>query len=336
MGHRTLLYSPPPPPPPIMDYCIDARSRIQSHTERMRYWPEPIGEKEWRAFLVQLTGDAIQWKYPWLAGRPLVRTANLYFVELVGLDGIQPYAPLRVLRQFGVTHDVPVWSRMALHEGNYDRVVPVARVRILQREWLNMITIGMGDESWCTLEYYAWYNVGGLTLLPTEDGFDGLTNDDVATWLTVEIFPFMNVNNNMYRQVVPGSVNHLIQLVEEEDPVESEDEMGEDPEKEPTELDEPMEEDPEEDPEWESEHNLVMEVEPEKSPEYTPVGYSEGEPEVQSECRPTVHGMEEGPEYDLEAGWEIETNPEEELEYDPGPDYDPAYDGDDNDGPTWP
>ncbi|XP_060206255.1 uncharacterized protein LOC132633833 [Lycium barbarum] len=203
---------------------------------------------------------------------------------------------------------------MELHEGNYDRVVPVARVRILQREWLNMITIGMGDESWCTPEYYAWYNVGGLTLLPTEDGFDGLTDDEV----------------------VPGSVNHLIQLVEEEDPVEPEDEMEEDPEEEPTEPDEPMEENPEEDPEWESEHNLVMEVEPEKSYEYTLAGYSEEEPEVQSECRPTVYGMEEGPEYDPEAGWEIETDPEEEPEYDPGPDYDPAHDGDDNDGPTWP
>ncbi|XP_060178847.1 uncharacterized protein LOC132609032 [Lycium barbarum] len=43
--------------PPIMDYCIDARSRIQSHTERMRYWHEPTGAEEWHTFLVQLTGD---------------------------------------------------------------------------------------------------------------------------------------------------------------------------------------------------------------------------------------------------------------------------------------
>ncbi|XP_060208583.1 uncharacterized protein LOC132635979 isoform X2 [Lycium barbarum] len=225
---------------------------------------------------------------------------------------------------------------MALHEDNYDRLVPVARVRILQREWLNMITIGMGDERLCTPEFCALYNVGGLALLPTEDGFDGLTDDDVAAWHTVEILPFMNVNNNMYRQVVPGSVNNLIQWVEAEDPVEPEAEMEEDPEEDPTEPDEPMEEDPEEDPEWESERNLVMEVEPEKSSEYTPAGYSEEELEVQSEYRPTVHGIEEGPEYDPEAGWEIETDPEEEPEYDPGPDYNPAYDGDDNDGPIWP
>ncbi|XP_060212006.1 uncharacterized protein LOC132639584 [Lycium barbarum] len=148
----------------------------------------------------------------------------------------------------------------------------------------------------------------------------------------------MNVNNDMYRQVVPGSVNHSIQLVEEEDPIGPKEEMEKDPEEDPTEPDEPMEEDPEENPEWEPEHNLVMEIDPEKSPEYTLAGYPGEELEVLSEYRPVVHGIEEGPEYELEAGWEIEIeiDPEEEPEYGPGPDYDPAYDGDDNDGPIWP
>ncbi|KAG5579759.1 hypothetical protein H5410_050386 [Solanum commersonii] len=49
-------------------------------------------------------------------GRALLRTNHIYFIELIGLEGFQPYAPLRVLQQFGITQDVPLWSNMALLE----------------------------------------------------------------------------------------------------------------------------------------------------------------------------------------------------------------------------
>lgn len=85
-------------------------------------------------FLTNLMGDSIQWKYPWMEELAFARTRHLYFIEVIGLGGIQPYTPLRVLRQFGVVQDIPLWSSMALHEDGYGALVIVARVRNQQAE----------------------------------------------------------------------------------------------------------------------------------------------------------------------------------------------------------
>lgn len=57
-----------------MDYTIDARSRIQSHDNRLRYWIIPIGKEEWHMFLTNIIGDFIQWNYSWIASGIGIRT----------------------------------------------------------------------------------------------------------------------------------------------------------------------------------------------------------------------------------------------------------------------
>ncbi|KAG5590458.1 hypothetical protein H5410_040972 [Solanum commersonii] len=78
-------------------------NKIRSHAMRLSMWDALNNEDGWRLFLTHLTGNHIQWRLPWVHGRALLRTNHTYFIELIGLEGFQPYAPLRVLRQFRIT-----------------------------------------------------------------------------------------------------------------------------------------------------------------------------------------------------------------------------------------
>lgn len=61
----------------------------------------------------------------------MLRSNYCYFLELIGLKEIQPYAPLRVLRQFEMRQNVPLWFNMALAEGYYEERIPVEKIRDL-------------------------------------------------------------------------------------------------------------------------------------------------------------------------------------------------------------
>nr|XP_033509431.1 uncharacterized protein LOC117274296 [Nicotiana tomentosiformis] len=45
---------------------------------------------------------------------------------------------------------------MALYEYDYNGPIPILRVRRLQNEWSDLITMGMGQNAWFTPEYFAW------------------------------------------------------------------------------------------------------------------------------------------------------------------------------------
>ncbi|KAH0688977.1 hypothetical protein KY289_016335 [Solanum tuberosum] len=135
---------------PQMDYYRGAPNKIESHEDRLQNWVGvPTGREEWRIFLNNLTGDAIQWKFSWVTGLAFAKTRYFFFIELIGLRGIQPYAPLRVMRQFGVIQDIPLWSIMGSHEDAFTSV-PLERIRNMQAEWESIIDLEIGEESWCT------------------------------------------------------------------------------------------------------------------------------------------------------------------------------------------
>ncbi|KAG5572252.1 hypothetical protein H5410_062018, partial [Solanum commersonii] len=122
-------------------------NKIRSHVIRLNMWDAPNNEVGWRIFLTHLTGNHIQWRLPWVHGRALLRTNQAYFIELIGLEGFQPYAPLRVLRQFGITQGVPLWSNMTLIEVNYEGRVPIKRIAALVQEWCGILDSDMEVES---------------------------------------------------------------------------------------------------------------------------------------------------------------------------------------------
>ncbi|KAH0655304.1 hypothetical protein KY285_030186 [Solanum tuberosum] len=71
---------------PKMDFYMGARNRIESHEDRLQNWVgAPTGREEWRTFLNNLTGDAIQWKFSWIRGLAFARTRYFFFIELIGL-----------------------------------------------------------------------------------------------------------------------------------------------------------------------------------------------------------------------------------------------------------
>lgn len=99
---------------PTIDYFVGTSYMICSHNEKIRNWATPHGQGEWRELLTHLSGEFINSKLSWLGGGAILRSLGKYFIKLVGLEVIQPYVPLRVLRQLGLIQEVPFWSRRNL------------------------------------------------------------------------------------------------------------------------------------------------------------------------------------------------------------------------------
>ncbi|KAM3200557.1 acidic leucine-rich nuclear phosphoprotein 32 family member B-like [Capsicum annuum] len=123
----------------------------------------------------------------------------------------------------------------------------------------------------------------------------------------------------MYEQIILGSVDHLIAIVNDE-PGE---EMKEDPEKDLKEMDKDPKEDPEEDPEEDLEEDPEEEPMEEQDGELTEE--MEEDPE-EEEYGPIDFG---GADEDFQ-GQQLDGSPE----YHPRPYYD--LDADDDDPPSWP
>ncbi|KAH0669355.1 hypothetical protein KY285_023513 [Solanum tuberosum] len=253
---------------------VDLRNKIRSHAARLSMWDAPNNEDSWRLFLTHLTGNRIQWRLPWVYGRALLRTNHAYFIELIGLEGFQPYAPLRVLRQFGITQGIPLWSNMALVEE---------------------------------------FSRG-----PAVMGF-WLTDSQRSNQIGTELFNLMHITTTMYHQVIPRSVDHLIQAVDDE----PNEEMEEDPEEDPREPTEEMEEDSE----GYSEHDPNL-----YDPRDGGVMHMENEPVPIVEDANSEYGFIGFDEREDSNNWEWKID--ESLEYH----REPYYDGDDNgdDAPIWP
>lgn len=88
--------------------------------------------------------------------RSVVCMDLIFFLYQVnwGMRSIQSYAPLRVMRQFCVIQDIPLWSIIGLHVDAFT-LDSLERRRNLQAEWGYTIDLEIGEESWCTQYYYA-------------------------------------------------------------------------------------------------------------------------------------------------------------------------------------
>nr|XP_016494910.1 PREDICTED: probable DNA-directed RNA polymerase subunit delta [Nicotiana tabacum] len=66
--------------------------------------------------------------------------------------------------------DVPLWTRTFLYEDDYNGQIMIPRIKRLQEEWNDPVTIPMGQNSWCTLEYYVWINEEEELAHPSREG----------------------------------------------------------------------------------------------------------------------------------------------------------------------
>ncbi|KAH0670745.1 hypothetical protein KY290_026143 [Solanum tuberosum] len=118
----------------MVDIFDGMGNKIFSHPTRMlRFFP-PVGTEDWFVYLIERSAYQIQWKYQWLGSRrATVREHELYFIEFIGLNGVQPYAPLQVLCQFGQVQMIPLRSHMGYYGYNFRPETPQVDT-ILQKD----------------------------------------------------------------------------------------------------------------------------------------------------------------------------------------------------------
>ena len=102
----------------VVDTYLGQGNKIDNHPRRLARFAAPVGFVDWQIFLTDLESHRIQWKLHWLS-RPnvIVRGDDRYFIHLIGLKSVQPYVPLRVLRQFGQTQIIPLrceWIHLSM------------------------------------------------------------------------------------------------------------------------------------------------------------------------------------------------------------------------------
>lgn len=136
--------------------------------------------------------------------------------------------------------------------------VPIPRVRRLQDDWKDLITVGMGKSPWCMPEYCVCFNNEDKLDRSNREGLTGMEDSTADLQIYYEIIPHYLVTTAMYRQVVSGSVDHILPppnddyRVIEYIHIESEIEPEEDPQEEPEYNNEENEKEIEKDPEDDS------------------------------------------------------------------------------------
>ncbi|MCE0482152.1 hypothetical protein HAX54_040599 [Datura stramonium] len=91
-----------------------------------------------------------------------------------------------------------------------------------------------GVGSWCILEYYAWLTMGGPLARASTAGIPGISGDRRERQIAMELVHILPISTHLYQQVIPSSLDHLIQPVDhnnnmEEDPIEPTETIEEDP-----------------------------------------------------------------------------------------------------------
>lgn len=94
--------------------------------------------EDWSTYMKNLAGYQIQWRYSWLtAPTALIWSRELYYMELIGLKGLQPYAPIRVFHQFGQTQVIPLRAHINRSEFEFGTTLEIHRVAEIIQRWEN-------------------------------------------------------------------------------------------------------------------------------------------------------------------------------------------------------
>ncbi|KAJ8564485.1 hypothetical protein K7X08_000945 [Anisodus acutangulus] len=170
----------------MTDICFSESNKTASFYDRTKHFLSPVGTKDWYEFLASRISDQIQWKYPLLpnAKKAYVRCRRLYYIELIGLKGLQPYAPLRVLRQFGQKQIIPLQANMRVSEIQFGPNFIVPRARQILHEWNSVDKIDVGDgQAGNTPEYGAWLREGHDNSDHSPEGESGFEDVGTTIWI---------------------------------------------------------------------------------------------------------------------------------------------------------
>ncbi|KAH0632986.1 hypothetical protein KY284_035772 [Solanum tuberosum] len=149
----------------------------------MRRFVSPVGTDDWYGYLASRTSNQIQWKYPLLSRSPAyIRSRRFYYIELIGLKGLQPYASIRVLQQFCQAQVIPLRANMRVSEISFRPKFEVPRSREILHEWNNilMMDIENGPEREIP-EYQVWLREDRNNMSP--EGEQGFENIGTTIWI---------------------------------------------------------------------------------------------------------------------------------------------------------
>ncbi|KAH0636000.1 hypothetical protein KY290_036400 [Solanum tuberosum] len=86
------------------DWC----NYVSSHKERKTKINFPKGIIACEEKLSVITSDEIVWNYYWFPAKDVIcMSSGISFLVLIGFRGVQPYAPLRVMRQLTRVQEIP-------------------------------------------------------------------------------------------------------------------------------------------------------------------------------------------------------------------------------------
>ncbi|KAH0678313.1 hypothetical protein KY284_019398 [Solanum tuberosum] len=195
----------------VVDIFLGYGNKIDNHPRRMIAFNAPAGFVDWQIFLTELKRYRIQWKLHWLSTPyAIVRGDARYFIELIGLRGVQPYNPLQVLRQFGRTQVIPLRSDMERFKCEFGLDKPQIH-NILQR-WERVLTIPMGARhALCTCEYYIWILKEVKDRKLSGEGYYGLTDERENIWARNVLRIEHEVTPYTRSQLAPSSWNQYLQ-----------------------------------------------------------------------------------------------------------------------------
>ncbi|KAG8503564.1 hypothetical protein CXB51_001540 [Gossypium anomalum] len=117
-----------------------------------------VPEENWIALLQNLQSKDVEWRAPWMIpGEILYRYGNFNWVPLLGIWGAIGYAPLLVLRQFGLRQFVPATHGLAQSEFAYREADYKKRVGEISSAWNKTCRLkGVAISPATTPEYVEW------------------------------------------------------------------------------------------------------------------------------------------------------------------------------------
>ncbi|KAH0745871.1 hypothetical protein KY285_007528 [Solanum tuberosum] len=165
-----------------VDIFLSYGNKIDNHPRRMIAFTAHVGFVNWQIFLIEFESGCIRWKLHLLSTpHAIVRGDDRYFIELIGLKGVQSYAPLRVLHQFGRTQVIPLRSDMEQFKCEFGLDKP--QVHIILRRWERVLTIPMGArQALCTHEYHIWILKEVKDRELSGEGYYGITDERENIW----------------------------------------------------------------------------------------------------------------------------------------------------------
>ncbi|KAF3627752.1 hypothetical protein FXO38_28606 [Capsicum annuum] len=110
-------------------------NRIKDYEERLEKYKCPEGVRDWDKLFCSLTANKITWNLPWFPWRQVIHSFVIRpFLLLMGIRDVQPYVPLRVLRQLGRCQIISIIENMTEFVFEVRLEIPLSE-ELVQQIW---------------------------------------------------------------------------------------------------------------------------------------------------------------------------------------------------------